>query len=297
MAHPRTWLATAWTWLHGELEESPVVDRSPRMLWVLGAAFAFMTFVHVELEVRGAPLVRGFWRGGAFLGGSLATVVMWWLWDKRRSATTLATGLLGTALVVLPTAVRVAPALSLKASPVPWLVAGWAGCALLWWTGRRAGVRWAEFGLSLGDWRWWLPRTAVVGALIVAGTVLALSSSAQLREFYPWQRIARTDLGMYRQVQAAVFVDFLGWEYMHRGLLLFLLARRGDVRLAIWAQAIVFLLLHTGKPPIELLLSLPGGVVAGYFAWRSRSFVPLWFLHAVQLSTTNAVATWLRGGF
>lgn len=290
-------LAAWWAWAHGSIDEPAELERSNKLLLLIGVGFAAMAFLHLNMEHVRAPLQRGFWRGGGFLGGSLAVVVLWMLWEKRRDPLSLLGGFLGTAMVAAPTVVKLTQVTSLKANPVLWLGLCWLGVGLLYATGRRVGVRWADYGLCVGDWRWWLPRSAVLAVLLVVGIVVAMLLFPDLPQFYPWQRIARTDPAMFQEVQLAVFLDFLGWEYLHRGLLLFALARRGDVRHAIWTQAFIFFLLHQGKPTVELMLSLPGGVVAGYFAYRSRSFMPLWFLHAIQLCGTNQVATWLRGGF
>lgn len=288
-------LAAFWAWAHGEIDESPVQDRDNGLLWSIGAMFLLMALVHLELEVRDAPLVRGFWRGGAFLGLSLAAVV--WPAAWRAGWASRLGALACTALLLVPTALRVHPDLALREHAVLGIGLSLLGLGLVWLQGRRLGVVWADYGLTQGDWRWWTPRAAVLAALIVVGTVFAMWLSPELRDFYPWQRIARTDPRAFTEVQIAVFLDFLGWEYLHRGLLLFAFARRGDVRGAIWTQALVFFVLHTGKPTAELVLSLPGGVIAGYFAWRSRSFVPLWLLHGLQLASVNQVALWMRGGF
>lgn len=296
-SRPLDRLAAWWAWAHGTIADPPEVERSNKLLVLIGVGFAAMAFVHLNMDHVRAPLQRGFWRGGAFLGGSMAVVVLWFLWEKRRDALSLLGGVLGTALVAAPTWAKMSDTVALKANPVLWLGLGWVGIAVLYGAGRRAGVRWADFGLSVGDWRWWVPRAIAIAIVIVVGTVGAMLLFPELQQFYPWQRIARTDPAMFREVQIAVFLDFLGWEYMHRGLLLFALARRGDARHAIWTQAFIFFLLHQGKPTVELMLSLPGGVIAGYFAYRARSFMPLWILHAIQLGTTNQVATMLRGGF
>lgn len=291
----RTTIQRIWVWLHDEVGEPPERDTDPRLLAVVGLGVCLMGWLHLNLEVKEAPLVRGLWRGGAFLGGSMAAVVLYrGLRAGTGRARTLGLALISGLLVALPTLVRLHPAMALKADPVLWLGLGWGGVGLAWLAGRQAGLRWADWGLCLGDWRWWAPRALVLAGLIVAGTVLAMLLDPELREFYPWQRIARRDPAMFAQVQVAVVLDFIGWEYLHRGFLLFALARRGDVRMAIWTQAFIFFLLHQGKPDVEMLLSLPGGVIAGYFSWRARSFVPLWLLHALQLITTNQVAMMLR---
>jgi len=290
-------LSTGWAWAHGAIEDPPELERSNKLLVLIGVGFALMAFLHLNMDHGRAPLQRGFWRGGAFLGGSMAVVVVWFLWEKRRDSLSLLGGLLGTVLVAAPSMVKLSQTMSLKANPVLWLGLGWAGVAVLYAVGRRLEVGWADFGLCVGDWRWWVPRAAIIAVLLVVGIVVAMVLFPELRHYYPWQRIARTDPTMFRDVQIAVCLDFLGWEFLHRGLLLFALARRGDVRHAIWTQAFIFFLLHQGKPTVELMLSLPGGVLAGYFAYRARSFLPLWILHAIQLCATNQVATMMRGGF
>ncbi len=289
-------LTALWAWAHGAIEDPPERERSNTLLVLIGVAFALMAFIHLNMDHGRAPLQRGFWRGGAFLGGSMAAVVVWVLWEKRSDALSLLGGVLGTGMVAVPTLVKLLPGVSLKADPVLWLGLGWAGIAVLFAVGRRLNVQWADFGLCVGDWRWWVPRSIFIAVLLVLGIGVAMVLFPELPQYYPWQRIARTDTILFRDVQIAVFIDFLGWEYMHRGLLLFALARRGDARHAIWTQAFIFFLLHQGKPTVELMLSLPGGVIAGYFAYRSRSFMPLWFLHAIQLCATNQVATMMRGG-
>ncbi len=289
-------LQRIWIWLHDEVGDAPHRDDSSGLLVAVGVVVCLLGWMHLNLEVRRAPLVRGFWRGEAFLGGSMAGVVLWEvLRREKRAAQHVLLGLMGTFLVALPTLVRLHPDMALRANAPLWLGLGAVGIGLTWLTGRRAGVDWASWGLSLGDWRWWGPRAAVLSALIVVGTGVAMMVDPELREFYPWQSVARTDPEMFKQVQAAVFLDFIGWEYLHRGFLLFALARRGDVRMAIWTQAFIFFLLHQGKPDLEMMLSLPGGVIAGYFSWRARSFAPLWLLHSIQLATTNQVAMMLRG--
>ena len=66
-----------WLWLHDEVDEAPLRDGGNGLLLMVGAAVLVLGWLHLNLEVRNAPLVRGFWRGGAFLGGSLVAVQLW----------------------------------------------------------------------------------------------------------------------------------------------------------------------------------------------------------------------------
>ena len=130
--------------------------------------------------------------------------------------------------------------------------------------------------------------------VIILGTAGLMFLSENMANFYPWYRPARTDAAVLLNVQVALLVDLLGWEYLVRGFLLFALIRRGDLHLAVVTQALIFFVLHENKPTIEFIFSLPGGVVAGYFVWRSKSFLPLWWLHALQLLSANACAFLIR---
>ena len=151
----------------------------------------------------------------------------------------------------------------------------------------RGGLALDRFGLGLGDWRWWLPRTALGVVLLALGGALLVQTSASMLRFYPPFMSARADgagLGLHL---AGLTLDIYGWELMLRGLLLWVFALRGDVRGAIEAQAIVFFLGHLDKPLVECLVSLPGGVLAGMFALRARSFLPIFVLHTAQLWAVN----------
>lgn len=82
------------------------------------------------------------------------------------------------------------------------------------------------------------------------------------------------------------------WEFFFRGFLLFGLQKS---RLGAWGavivQALLFALLHwsytpgASKPPVEVLSALPGGIVLGILALRTRSFVYGFLAHwAISLT-------------
>jgi membrane protease YdiL (CAAX protease family) len=67
-------------------------------------------------------------------------------------------------------------------------------------------------------------------------------------------------------------VDLFGWEFIWRGFMLFAFARAFGPGAAIWLQAIPFAFMHLGKPEMETLTTLFGGVGFGFIAWQSQSF-------------------------
>ena len=54
---------------------------------------------------------------------------------------------------------------------------------------------------------------------------------------------------------------------------------------AVLASAALFGLVHLGKDPRELLLSVPGGVALGYIAYRTNTWLTTFFLHVATAST------------
>jgi len=82
------------------------------------------------------------------------------------------------------------------------------------------------------------------------------------------------------------------WEFFFRGFLLFGLIK---TRLGPWGgiilQALPFMLLHwspvpgASKPYLEVLSALPGGIILGILAWRTRSFLYGFLIHwAISLT-------------
>lgn len=151
-----------------------------------------------------------------------------------------------------------------------------------------------QWGLTSGDWRWWLPRTALVLAILIPTLVVVLKVDDNLAGYYPIWREARQSVSLLMLSNGSYAIDMLAWEMLFRGIILFGYARRGDPHTAIWAQTIPFFFLHASKPDSELIGSLFGGLICGWFCLRARSFWPLFLLHWMQLVTVNSVSYVIR---
>jgi hypothetical protein len=153
----------------------------------------------------------------------------------------------------------------------------------------------AEHGLAAGDAGFGLR----VGALLVAlmlPVVAAASCTGTFADHYPLARAAAGDGATFLAYQAAMLVYFLAWEYFFRGWLLFGLHRHlGDA--AVWIQMIPFALLHGSKPLPEALGSIFVGVLLGYFALRTRTFLYCALVHFVIAAAMDVAAVLQRGGF
>lgn len=186
----------------------------------------------------------------------------------------------------------------------------WNLLAVVWlaFAARTAGVLWqgrgpVNDGLGLGRWRFWLPWTLGFAALMIAIIVGLAARQPDFAEYYPmfrrewydWDPAVHgwTFFVIFELVQLSYFV---AWEYLFRGWMLFRLKPALGAN-AILVQALPFVLMHIGKPGLELHSSLIAGLALGWLAWRARSFWPCAILHAVAALTMDlATVGWRLAG-
>ena len=235
-------------------------------------------FFGEEQGIRAEPLVYGAWRAVVHGASPLVAAALYEAVVARRER--LLAGL-GAALIALCLVARVLDPSHIRENPTVWGPAAALGVVLGAAALRRLG-RVSAWGFGLGDWRFWAPRAGAAIALIVPAAVALVANTPSLAEFYPTHKAARSSLAALAEQMAGIGVDFLGWELLFRGFMLHGIARRDPV-LAIWAQAIPFALLHFDRPQVESVLSLFGGLLAGWFCLRARSFWPLFLIHWAQM--------------
>jgi membrane protease YdiL (CAAX protease family) len=111
--------------------------------------------------------------------------------------------------------------------------------------------------------------------------------------YYPGYPPARFQAGELLFWEAAFngFYMFC-WEFFFRGFLLFaLLPALGSGAVAL--QAALFGIMHWGKPMPEFYVSFLTGAGLGVVAWRTRSFLPTFALHAASaISFDLLVLAW-----
>lgn len=285
------WMRQAWTAALGDLSDWPVQERDDRLLMLLGLAFCVAYFLTEQYPTRGGPLAHRAWRMLMFGGVPLLAVTTWTALAKGGSR--IGTGLVAL-LLLIPIAGRLTVGNSVLQSQPLFALSGVLAMLLSYGLIARSRSSLAAWGLGIGDWRFWVPRASIFAVIVLIGVSLAMTLNPEMASYYPSYKPARTDTTKLMIQQLAIFVDFIGWEMLFRGVLLFGVARRGDIAVALWLQAIPFFLLHGHKPELELILSLPGGLIAGWFCLRARSFLPLLLLHTLQLGTINLLGFYLR---
>lgn len=128
-----------------------------------------------------------------------------------------------------------------------------------------------DYGLRAGRWRW----AIAVTPACLAAMALILDGASNLADFRSYYHRYALD---WPELLLDTALYMFAWEFLLRGYMLFGL-ERSIGRNAIFVQAIPFVLLHLGKPFLETLACIPGGLILGYIAYKTRSFLPCFIIH------------------
>ncbi len=237
-----------------------------------------------------APISLKFgWAFAIYFAVPLVAIV---LLDARRRFLPYFLGVLGSLAVIVPIVARAwvpGGRAFFFLHPEFLLVPVGLGVIILLVSGAVGRMSFSDWGLGLGDWRWWLPWTLLMVACIVPLVLLAAWLFPVFREYYPMYGPAKESFSELLKYQAGMGFYMLGWEFLFRGFLLFGIARKGNQHIAILFQAIPFFLMHEGKPEPEIVSSFFGAILLGYFCIRARSFWPAFVLHWALNLTTEIV--------
>ncbi|MBT4511736.1 MAG: CPBP family intramembrane metalloprotease [Chloroflexi bacterium] len=128
-----------------------------------------------------------------------------------------------------------------------------------------------DFGLRPGDYRIWLVH--VIVTCIVAFPILIIASRFNsLQDYYTIE-----DFFLPRYFLEITAYQ-ISWEFIFRGFLLFGLKEKLK-EVSIIVQMVPFVLLHLGKPEIEVISTIPMGIYFGYIAYRGNSYWPAVIIH------------------
>lgn len=128
-----------------------------------------------------------------------------------------------------------------------------------------------DFGLRPGDFKVWWPHVAIT-CLVSLPILYVASRFASFEDYY-------TISDFHLPVYILKMIGYqAGWEFIFRGYLLFGLRER-FMEGSILIQMIPFLLLHLGKPELEVISTIPMGIYFGYVAYRGNSYWPAFLIH------------------
>lgn len=160
-------------------------------------------------------------------------------------------------------------------------------------------------GRPLSDygWRWpgWgeLFTGAGIAYLGLLPLVFGLSLQPEFQAFYPspvFPPAREHAIGLAFLWGLHHGPQLFALEFCWRGFLLLPLTRRFGLARALLGVLAFYVLLHADKPRLELLEAAWGGLLFGWVAWRSRSFLPAFAAHWLVAVTMDALCfLWLHG--
>ncbi len=122
-----------------------------------------------------------------------------------------------------------------------------------------------RYGLTIGDWR--------------AGLILMLIGCAAMTPLVLWNATLPDVQAYYAPSDEPLpallltnAIDLTASEFLFRGFLTLTLVRAIGP-LGVLVATMPFVFAHLGKPELELLSTLGGGLVYGWLVWRTRSIV------------------------
>jgi uncharacterized protein len=145
-----------------------------------------------------------------------------------------------------------------------------------------------RYGLGRGDVR----RAVALGGLATLVTVPAIvliAATPAIRDWYGPSMSTAPD------VLLTTILDLVSTEFLLRGFLMFALLRAiGPFGVVV--AVVPFVMIHIGKPDVEALSTLAGGLVFGWLNWRTGAIWASAAYHvAIQTTVIVAAAAWAAG--
>jgi membrane protease YdiL (CAAX protease family) len=255
-------------------------DKESQFGALIGGVSAFVLLVDNKHGVRRDGFLEPAWTMLLYVALPLLAIALYESHKRRKAA--MAIGSLGLLLVLIPIVHRA------------WVEGGRAhyfhnkeqmvyaallGLGLGLATAKAGSVRLQDWGLGLGDWRWWAPRCGLLLLAVLPMVAIGASMSPELLEFYPEVPYAKESASGLVRYQLGNGVYMMAWEWFFRGFLLFGIARYWGAIPAILLQAYPFMLMHKAKPELEMAASFGGSILLGLFCLRARCFWPAFVLH------------------
>jgi membrane protease YdiL (CAAX protease family) len=136
----------------------------------------------------------------------------------------------------------------------------------------------SSYGLGIGNWKFWIPATLVIG-IVMVGLTYPSSKDPKFLAEYPMYKAAGASAATFALHCSAYLFFYIGWEIFFRGFMQYGLAGRFGAWAAILVQTALSCVAHIGKPDSEIYTSLLGGLVWGILVFRSKSIYPAIMTH------------------
>jgi hypothetical protein len=156
--------------------------------------------------------------------------------------------------------------------------------------GRTADFGFRIRGITPHAWTYALFFVVMIPIVLFASTTPAFQAK------YPLFPGSAQGLNQFLVYQIAYGIQFLGVEGFFRGYMTFGLYPRFGY-LSIFIMVIPYCMVHFGKPHAEVFMAIPAGLILGYLALKSRTWIFGALLHWTVAITMDLLAIWQKGGF
>ena len=146
-----------------------------------------------------------------------------------------------------------------------------------------------RYGLGRGD----VGRAMTIGGLAILVTVPVIVIVAAIPAIRDWYG---PSMSTVPDVLLSNVLDLVSTEFLLRGFLMFALVRAiGPFGVVV--AVVPFFMIHIGKPDLEALSTLAGGLVFGWLNWRTGAIWASAAYHvAIQTTVIVAAAAWTVAG-
>jgi len=146
----------------------------------------------------------------------------------------------------------------------------------------------SRYGLKAGDWRAGAA-IAIAGCALMTPVVVAITRVPAFAGYYGPQAAGPLD------VVLTTALEVIPAEFLYRGFLLFALLRVIGP-FAVVIATLPFAFAHLGKPEVETLSTLGGGLLYGWLDWRTGSVIWSGLAHTWILSLAVIAAGTVASG-
>ena len=140
----------------------------------------------------------------------------------------------------------------------------------------------SRYGVAIGDWRAGLA-LGIGGCMVMTPVAIGAVHMADFAAYYAPQGASPADVFL------TTALEVIPAEFFFRGFLLFALLRVAGP-IAVIIATLPFAFIHLGKPEIETLSTLFGGLLYGWLDWRTGSVLWSGLAHTWILSITVLAA-------
>jgi len=132
-------------------------------------------------------------------------------------------------------------------------------------------------------------RYIITAFICIVPLLWIISAQDSFINYYPSISEGRENFSVFLVYQLGLIIYLFAWEFLWRGYLLFGLEKKFGFY-SIFIQLIPFVVLHNGKPVLETVSAIAGGVLLGFIALRTRSFIYGFIIHLALISGLEIIS-------